>query len=539
MNRDILIKHKYTIILMLIILSSSVFIFGGANWGLPLPLHIDEQTIVRPAINMVRNRTFEPEVFFRPDHLLIQINSLFYHVIVFAHGEYAENINNISTEVFYLTARIVTGVFAVGSIVLSYLIGRKYSKFVAVTCAFLFAFFPIYIKHSHYATPDIPTVFFMLVFINIALNYMQKPDIKNLVFMTLVTAAFITIKYPGALLCLMIAISVIVSSIIEKRYIRIFDYGLSAVLLVPIFIFLISPALILKLDEVRNALSHETRSAQVGADGLSPIGNMLFYVNNYLSASGIILFVFFVIGCYVILSQKQSVLKNIPIFYSLIFWVCLSFLQLHWERWGLPMYVSPLLISAIGINWVYDMIKTHKRFQNRQKLYICAFTVVLSISAINIISTSYGNLLSFILPDTRIVSLEYVKENNINKNNSVYDGFTTLNTTYFRSMREPFEKIDDVYYLKNHRIENILLSSYVYDMFKAEPERYASTIQFYNSIKENFIETKRFDVVPRYTSMLEPVNIFHNICYIIRAKNHGMVGPTLIFLKAGSENYAP
>ena len=537
---DILDKYKHVLILMLIIICSSIFVFGGADWGLPTLLHADEGTIVNPAIKMLQNRSFEPDVFYRPDHLLIQINMLIYRVLVFLYGVTIENINDIGIEVFYLTARVVTGVFAVGSIILGYLIGKKYSNFVGLVSAFLFGFFPLYITHSHYATPDVPTVFFMLLFIYATLDYMQKPSFKNLILMALVTAAFITIKYPGAILCGMIAISVIVSSIVEKRYARIFKHGVSAIILVLAFIFLISPVLILKFDNVRQAFINEARSTHLGADGLGVSGNMLFYINSYLTASGIILLIFFFFGCYALLSRKQSILKNIPLFYSLIFWICLSCMPLHWERWGLPMYVSPLLISAIGIGKVYEIIKANKGFLKRRKLCFGIFTAVLCVSALNFITSSYANLLAFILPDTRVVSQAYCEENGINESNSVFEGYTTLNPSGSTTKMDAFEKMeDDVYYLGNNRIENIIISSNMYDRFKREPTRYTEQVSFYNSLDDNYIETKRFSGISRSSSRNEITNIYYNISYIIRAKNHGTLGPALIFYETAPQNYVP
>jgi len=527
------------LILMLIIISNSIFIFAGANWGLPTCLHPDEWTIVNPAIKMVQNRSFEPDVFYRPAHLLIQINMLIYRFLVFLYGITIENINDIGIEVFYLTARVVTGIFSVGSIILGYLIGKKYSIFVGFASAFLFGFFPRYITHSHYATPDVPTVFFMLLFIYVALGYSQKPNFKNLILMSLVTAAFITVKYPGAILCGMIAISVIISSVVDKKYDRIFIQGASAIVLVLAFIFLISPVLVLRFHNVRQAFINEARTTHLGADGLGWGGNMLYYVNNYLSASGIILLFFFFFGCYALFSQRQRILKNIPLFYSFIYWVCLSYMPLHWERWGLPMYVSPLLISAIGISKVCEIIKTNKRFSNQQKKCFHIFVAALCVSALNLVTSSYGNLLTFILPDTRIASQAYIEENSINRRNSVFEGYTTLNPTGPTTIMDAFEKTDDVYYLRNNRIENVILSSSIYDRFKAEPTRYTEQVAFYNSLADNYAETKCFSAVPRSSSRIDLVNIYYNISYIIREKIHGIVGPTLIFYETDINNFIP
>jgi hypothetical protein len=551
--RSLLYQYRHPLILMLIIISSSFFIFVGIDWGLPAYLHPDEGTIVNSAIKMVQNRSFEPDVFYRPDHLLIQINMLLYRILIYLYDVSIANMNSIGIETFYLTARIITGVFAVASIIVGYLIGKNYSNNAGLASAFLFAFFPRYITHSHYATPDIPSTFFMLLFIYSALSYMQKSNYANLVFMSLITAAFITIKYPGAILCLMIAVSVIACSLSEKKVLKIFTHGISAVCLVLTFIFLISPVLVLKFSNVRQAFVNEARSTHLGADGLGVVGNVMFYFNNYLSASGIILLVFLGFGFFSLLSKKQSVLKNIPIFYSFIFTICISCMPLHWERWGLPMHVSPLLVSAIGVSNAYEIFATNKSLSSAKKQKLrTIFTVAVCLSFINLILSSYGDMITFLLPDTRIVSLEYCEENGINGNNTAVESYTTVGIGAAESIPGIFEEVDGVYYLNKNRVENVIISSGMYGRYKAEPDRYSHMVALYDSLDNHYInrerfasiedqyaELRRFNDSPRGSSIIEVINIYHSIIHIIRAQNHGVAGPTLIFYEADSSNYIP
>ena len=99
------------------------------------------------------------------------------------------------------------------------------------------------VLNGHYVTPDVPIVFFMLLFILFAMKYMEQPDYKRLIILCLITALFITIKYTGAILCVFIAIVVIYTSVRDKDYWRILKQGALAVFLCLFFIFLISPVL--------------------------------------------------------------------------------------------------------------------------------------------------------------------------------------------------------------------------------------------------------------------------------------------------------
>jgi len=252
----------------------------------------------------------------------------------------------------------------------------------------------------------------------------------------------------------------------------------------------------------------------------------------------VVLLFFFLFGCYALIANKQCI-KNIPVFYSFVFWILLSYMPLHWERWGLPMYVSPLLISAIGIGTVMEKIKTDKRFLRRQKLWLGVFFSVICVAALNLIISSYASMMFFTLPDSRTASQEYAAEHGITRENSVFEGYTVLHPTGPGTVFNGFEEIEGVFYLRDRNIEHVLLSSAMYDRFKAEPERYEGQISFYNSLAENFTETKRFETISRNSSVLDIPNVFHSINYIIRVKNHGTVGFTLIFYEAAEGNYIP
>jgi len=528
---------RRTLIFGLILVLGGFLMFGGAGWGLPTILHPDERTIVEPAIRMVQNRSFLPDVFYRPDHLLIHINALIYRVIVFLKGLPAESIGEIGIWVFHLTARIVTGVFAMGSIVMAYLIGKRYSNNIGLISAFLFAVFPLFVTHAHYASSDVPTTFFMLLFVFTALVYMQKPTFKNVVLLSLITAAFITVKYTGAILLLMIAVSVIVVSVVDKKYIRILKHGIAAAFFSVLFVFLISPILFIRFNDVKTAFLNEARPEHLGSDGLGMGGNMLFYMNTYMTAGGIILLVFFGFGCYALLSDRKNLYKHLPLFYSFIYWICLSYVPLHWERWALPMYVSPLIISAIGVNKVCELIRASKISPGRQKLFYKVFIVVLCLSALNLLTSAFGNLLDHRIPDTRVVSQAYVIENGMDENNTVFEGYTPLKPGKGGFAFAAFEKADGNIYLVDENIEHIILSSDMFDRILYAPDKFPGEVMFYRLLAENFTETKRFNVASRNKSPIDVVNIVYSIGYMARVIENGQTGPTLIFYETSAQNY--
>jgi len=528
--------RKCVLVLIIILIIGGFFMFAGADYGLPVVLHPDEKIIVEPALRMVENRTFEPDVFHRPDHLLIKINYLVYRAIALYHGIAAENIRVIDDEVFYLVARLVSGFFAMGSIIVAFLIGRRYSSIAGLISAFLFAVFPLYVTHAHYATADVPTVFFMLLFVFFALKYMQTPVLKYLILMAFATAAFITVKYPGAILLIMIAVSVIVSSIVDKKYLRILKHGIATIFFVLFFIFIISPMLILNFSDILKGVAYEARSTHLGADGLGMGGNMLFYLNTFLITGGIILFVFFVIGCYTLFKDRKTMYKHIPLLYGIIFWICLSYMPLHWDRWAFPMFVTPLLISAIGITKVCESARTIDKPLKQKKIVFTAFVVIACLAGVNLVTAAFGNMLEFLLPDTRIASQGFVEEKGINRDNTAYEGYTTLKPTNGGFIFYSFRMDVDPPKIAESNIEFIVVSSHMFGRINAERDRYPGEAAFYETLHSNFTEIKRFEPAKRNVTWFDPVNIVFNVSYLARSADIGMVGPTLIFYEVSEEN---
>jgi len=73
----------------------------GIGWGLPTLLHPDEGVVVNPALSMVENRTFEPNIFWHPNHFGVQITILIYRVLVWFHRIQISDVRLLGTEILY------------------------------------------------------------------------------------------------------------------------------------------------------------------------------------------------------------------------------------------------------------------------------------------------------------------------------------------------------------------------------------------------------------------------------------------------------
>ncbi|HEY5182048.1 MAG TPA: hypothetical protein VIJ07_20140, partial [Dermatophilaceae bacterium] len=161
--------------LTVIILGGAVARFVGGSWGLPFDLNSDEWVIVRGAIDMAKRHSFEPPYFFRPDHVEMQLSNLAYlaysHLF---HGSSPETVYASDPAPFILISRTITACFGVAMIVVAYLIGARFNRAIGVLTAFLVAFFPPFVDHSHFATPDVPLSFAFMIVILACMRYLTS-----------------------------------------------------------------------------------------------------------------------------------------------------------------------------------------------------------------------------------------------------------------------------------------------------------------------------------------------------------------------------
>lgn len=526
-----IVKKSTWFIFSAIILLGALIRLWGTNWGLPALLHPDEGTIVDSAIRMAEHHSFEPDMFARPDHLEIQINMII--DVIISHLFFRLPIHEMAqyhNDILFMSARVITALFGVGMIVLSYLIGAKIKKEIGLIAAFLFALFPGFIEHSHYATPDIPTGFFMLLCIYFCIRYMQKPVMRNLVLICISISAFIAVKYPGLILCTFVAIAVIMRGIQDKNFKRIIKHGLMAMIMVPGFLFIISPVLFTNYQAVKASLLGESNPVRPGADGLGYWGNLLYYFDTYLSYSGIILFFFFLCGVYAFVKKKID-LKFVPIFFSIIYFAALSYIGLHWERWAVPMYVSPLLVSSVGVYFVYRYIKHKKDY-----IFKIIFYVGVAVALINLSSTSVAKLIKFLVPDTRVASQSYCQANNINVENTNFEGYSPLFPTSPKLL-DSLLKSNGKYYETNPKIKYILLSDGVYSRYISDPKRFRDQNNLLNGITAQYKLIKEYSPAQLKSSPIDLLNTVYSMKYLYQVKQKHYSGPLLKFYKVSEKSY--
>jgi hypothetical protein len=454
-------------VLILLIMSLGLFLrVTGADWGFPLLLHPDEHTIADVPADMARRSSLDPAVYMRPDHIEIYANAVLYHAAsIIKYGKPLTDTFGDHKTFYYLLSRILVALLGTACIAVAYLIGREYGEGTGIAASLIFAIFPAYVGHSHYITSDVPLTLCILCSILIAIRYLKGPTNRKLILLSLSSAFALSVKYPGVLTVLL-TMAVILSTHYEDKRKAVREL-LKALLLFLFFAFIISPYLFINYREVIAATLIEARQYHVGADELGWIGNMIYYAKCYYAFTGILMFPFFLLGAfYVIRTEKKF---SIPLFFGFLYWIILSNVPLHWERWALPMFTAPLLITAYGVN----IAGKGSLFASR-KFARPASNLAFGIALCKLLVVSTVIAAMFTLRDTREVSYQFVREAGITQENALYEGYTPLSPGRPRALVKKGDVIEDKSF--------IILSSYTYKRYLNDKERFERQNKFYDQL---------------------------------------------------------
>jgi len=381
-------------------------------------LHPDEQFITEPSYWINLKQTSDPGNYMRPSHWSIKVNNAVYELVseIKYKRQLFEIYPSFRTYFTYLS-RIINALWGTLLIFVIFHLAQNIQKGLGFIAASVACIFPSYVTHSHYVTPDTPLSLFVALSMLMLIKFLETGRTAYFVCLMLFLAWCIGEKYPGALMAFFAGIHIFLKSpkgidpIFQNRWARTF------ILIVGTFLFLgiSTPFLILNYDKVLIALTQESRSEHLGADGLGWGGNFWFYLKCFYNSSGIVFLGFVGLGIYKALSfDKQKVLI---LFYPLLFILILSKVPLHWERWALPYYILPIVLGSMGIKFLLHIVNL--RFP---KVISWIFITIAFLFS----STESLKSITYFLSknNTLNLSLEYCKHHGITTSNTIYGSFT-------------------------------------------------------------------------------------------------------------------
>ncbi|MCM1056259.1 MAG: glycosyltransferase family 39 protein [Firmicutes bacterium] len=481
------IDRWYFWMLALIFTTALILRIIGSGWGMPHSnLHPDEGIIFGQAYQCALEHDFEVHQYYRPNHVSIKLNTLLYigiQELYFAPQGQDDFARNYSEHfaLFTTASRVLTALFGVGTVIFAYFIGLFWGRKQALFAALLFAVFPSFIEHSHYITPDIPLLFFLMGVLWAALCYQRKPSTLWLFWMSFFTALATCEKYPGAYGCFIIAIAVCVTHI--KKPVVIVKNGCLAFLFYVLGIMAVSPILLVDFRTVLEAIAGQNQPYHIGADGLDFGGKLLFYFKNVGVHSGLLLTVSSIYG--IVQSFRKNVKPTIILLGFLAYAVPISTISLHFERYALPIYAAGLLFGAVGVFYIIEDLQ--KFLQKASLVILAAYPIFFLLPVCSLLAGSIAVCGSFLAPDSRILFQVVFEEMGVTEHNTVYDCNTPLDPGGYYGAFSEFEAADPAKYKYGGGKKFVMTSSAQRDLFlAADPEVYGGVADFYRKLDENY-----------------------------------------------------
>lgn len=504
-------------ILALIFVIAIVLRILGIGWGMPHNnLHPDEGIIFYSAYECASEHRFEVYDYYRPNHVTIKLNTLLYlgiQELYFApQGEtdFAQNYN-LYFEVFTTASRVLTAIFSMGTVVLAYLITRFWGKNQALFATLLFAVFPSFVEHSHYITPDIPVLFFLMAVLWTALCYMRKPTVNYLFWMAFFTALATCEKYPGAYGCAIIAVAVCVTHF--KKPLRLIRDGFLAILFFVLGIMAVSPVLIVDYKTVLEAIESQNKQYHLGADGLNFGQTLVFYLKTTAVHMGLVLTVSSIYG--IVRSFMKNAKQTIVLLAFFAYIVPISMLSVHWERYTLPIYAVGLIFGTVGIFYI---LEDWQKFLNKKLIVaLIAYFVLILLPAGSLTAGAMAVAGRFLAPDNRIQLQDFFMEINVTTGNTVYDCNTPLDPGGYYGAFGDFEAGDPTKYKYGGSPTYVMTSSAQRDLYlEADPEVYGWVADFYRKLDEDYQLVCLFPAENPSSHFLEVQNIWYSARTVYR-----------------------
>ena len=162
----------------------------GLDYGKPLLVHPDEENILRSALGFTPSTGFENVTYNRPAQIMAASNAAFLRI--YSLARWSESLYKIYFErefELYVASRFLNAVLGALIPLAAYFIGKQFSPDFSTPAALLFCFFPSFVKHSHFVTPDISITLWTMLVMLFSIRYAQGKG-KGSLWLAVITQPF-------------------------------------------------------------------------------------------------------------------------------------------------------------------------------------------------------------------------------------------------------------------------------------------------------------------------------------------------------------
>ncbi len=488
--------------LLFILVVGTFLRLWNINWGLP-DLH-EEATPLVTAWKMWNwggtGVHLNPHFFNYPAlsfYVLFLIQGIQYLI-----GSILDMYSNMQTfgatlSPFIIPARLVIGLFDIGSIWAIYKLGKEVidEKTGLIAAAFV-AVNPLHITQAHYITVDTPLTFFVLLALLYIHRAYRQPSTKHYLLVGLCIGLAAATKYTGAfLLVVLLTLHLLRSDSLTKTVRSLTDLRLlKSVVLSLVVFFCINPYILTSFDEFLKDFTYERYHVAEGHLGIDASQSTVdYYLFNVLPTNfGWLLFLLVPITiAYAIIKKEKHLLLLLA--FPVIYIAIISTWEMRVERYILPVFPVLLLISATGLRTLWMRFQSSFQQSSPKNLSIAFAAVVGTLVLYQPMTKAIEFQKSIVLPDTRTDAKEWI-EQNVAPGSYIATGpfGIQIPETTYHVLYIPFLILDvagvapfyDTRWYED--FELLIASDYDYDRYAQEPKKYADFLPYYDSLKTHW-----------------------------------------------------
>jgi len=393
-----------------VVLIAAVLRLYALTWGLPNAVHAysyhpDEFLPVGSAFNIYSKGDLNPHFYNYP--------SLYIYICALAQG-LASMLGFANDFGIYAACRIVTAVMSVLAVaVCLYGCGKLCGRKAGIAGGLFLAILAVHAQHSHFATVDVPSTFFVAGCLITAMFSFKTGNIKWLILSGILAGLAGGTKYNAGLVCLSAAAAPLLCALelsIVKRL------GKSALVFVCAAIaFVIStPGCLLYTSEFMNGLTYELKHSAHG-HGLVFAGTgsgILFALHNLAWGMGLPLLIVGIVSIIyaTITKRKESI---ILLAFLIPYMILMSTSQVRFVRYAIPALPCFAIFTALAFSACQNISISYQRIIGILSGLVAAGSLIYCIAIIAL----------FVPPDTRDSSRDFIVAN-ASKSDSI--GFIEL-----------------------------------------------------------------------------------------------------------------
>lgn len=462
----------------------------GIRRDLPYIHNYDEQPFVLTAYGMAVTGGWDPHWFGHPGTTIIYpLRLLFSCWIAYAHdgADFLQAAASspqaafeaTSYEYFYI-GRILSIAYLVASVPVICFMGRRmFGERTAVWGSVLWIVMPLIVAQAQITRSDTAVLFFGYLAIDLLGRYSRAPSQKLRLWAAAMLAGAISSHYKMA--CL-VPLWLWTEWHVSRQQTRVapsvrhlLQIAVAGCFCGLVF-FVLNPYLPVHLDTLRTNLASQTPLQHPGADGLTPVGNLFWYLFKGIpDAFGWIAAVFAAAGAILVLRSGTFGQKLLPGF-ILLYVLGIMWSPLHWDRW------ITVILPALSLLAIHALFNILGRLAEHQRRWpqVAGLAILLLPPFHQLVFQNIRNA-SF---NTRMQAFEWVREHIPKGSKIAYEWYSAP------LKNQPYQAVEihalpakgnlETYHASGYQY--LIVSSNMYHRFLDDPKRYGPETRFYQDL---------------------------------------------------------